>query len=305
MKNNDLNQIRIFAAVADAGSFTQAARQLGMEKSSVSTKVSQLEQRLGVRLLQRTTRSVKLTEAGQGYLSFCHQALEQVQLGDHFIQSLSEEPSGRLRLSAPMNYVEILMQPVIQPFLDAYPKVSMEFLQSNERVNLVTDAYDLALRVGLGQLDDSSLVARKLYDTHLVLVASTEYLENRGIPETMEDLDGHEFVGMMSDSGRRFETRPMLWQGQKVAANFRFLVNGMFGVKHAIMAGLGIGIVPLMFVLPEIRQGQLKVMDHKLDLPKTNMYAVYPSRVGLPAKTQLFLEHLLRWGSRSQNAERN
>jgi len=299
--NEDLNQIRIFTAVAELLSYTKAANALSMEKSSVSSKIIQLETRLGVRLLQRTTRRVSLTEAGQGYLSYCHKALSAIQEGEAFIESLSHEPKGKLRISAPQNYLDLILDDVIRPFLCANPKVSIEFVQSNDFVDLIQENFDIALRAGSPRLSDSSLISRIVLKTELVLAAGNDYLNKRGHPTSAEDLPQHDFIGNVSDSNQAHRPFNMLWNSDTFSPNFRFTVNGMLGVRSALLANLGFALVPKYLIKDAIASGQLTTFEAFSSDVQGIVHMVYPSRIGQPAKSKAFIEYLLAWGESQSN----
>jgi DNA-binding transcriptional LysR family regulator len=297
MANNDLNQIRIFVKVAQLKSFTKAAVNLGVEKSTISSKVTQLESRLGIRLLQRTTRSVSLTEAGEQYLSYCEQALAALQMGDDFIAGLSQTPTGQLRISVPHNLAEFLMPTVITPFLQQYTQVSLEIIQSSRQVNLVAENFDIALRTSSTPLQDSSLICRKIYSANLTLVASHEHIARYGLAQTPADLLGQPSVGVANESNPQRAKYEITWQGTKIALKHRFAVNNMNCVKMAVKAGLGFGLLSKNMVRKEIAQQQLVEIADDIDIPATSLYVVYPTRSGQPAKLKAFISALLEWGA--------
>ncbi|NQZ06421.1 MAG: LysR family transcriptional regulator [Algicola sp.] len=298
MANNDLNQIRIFSKVAQLHSFTKAAESLNLEKSTVSSKISQLESRLGIRLLQRTTRSVSLTEAGEQYLSYCEQALASLQLGDDYIAGLSHIPTGQLRVSAPQNLIDFWMPTVIIPFLQRYPKINLQFVQSNRHVDLIKDNFDIAMRVSAEKIQDSSLIYRKIYHSEWVLVANQQHIEQYGLATTPQALISQPSVGTAREINDGLNTDTFHWQGQKVALKHRFAVNSMSSIKQAIMAGLGFAMVPRSMVRQELATQQLVEINPDIEIKPTSLYVVYPSRSGQPAKLKAFVDALLEWGKR-------
>ena len=298
MANNDLNQIRIFVQVAQLQSFTQAALALGIEKSTVSTKISHLESRLGIRLLQRTTRSVSLTEAGSQYLDYCQQALDALQTGDDFIQGLSQVPSGRLRVCAPDNLVDFIMSTVITPFLEQYPKVQLEFIQSGQEVDMIKDKFDIVLRASAQAIEDSSLIYRKIHHSQWVLVASKAHIEKYGQPQTPQQLMIHPSVGMVYEPGQGNDF--FYWQNQKVVLRHRFAVNNMNSIIMAVKSDLGFAMVPKGMVSQALKQKALVQISADITIAPTSLYVVYPSRSGQPAKLKAFVDALVNWGKSMQ-----
>jgi len=296
MANNDLNQIQIFSKVAQLQSFTKAAEVLGLEKSTVSTKISQLESRLGIRLLQRTTRSVSLTESGAQYLNYCEQALAALQMGDDYIAQLSQIPSGSLRVSVPQNLVDVILPTVITPFLQQYPKVKLEIIQSNQHVNLITDKFDIAIRSTTDDIQDSSLIYRKIRHSEWTLVASAQHIAEYGLATTVPELLSQPSIGMVDEHGDGQLRTEFNWQNKKVVLKHRFGVNNMNAVIEAIRAGLGFGLVPRGMVAAELARQEFVEISTGINIKTTGLYVVYPTRSGQPAKTKAFVDALLAWG---------
>mgnify|MGYP000234313334 CR=1 FL=1 len=297
MANSDLNQIQIFSKVAQLQSFTKAAEALGLEKSTVSTKISQLEARLGIRLLQRTTRSVSLSESGAQYLSYCEQALAALQMGDDFIAGLSQIPTGRLRVSVPQNIVDFILPTVITPFLQQYPKVNLEMIQSHHHVDLITDNFDIVIRSTSDEIQDSTLIYRKIRHSEWALVASAQHITEFGLATTVQALLQQPSVGTVSESGQGHAKTMFHWQGQKVGLKHRFGVNNMNSAILAIKAGLGFGLVPRGMVARELARRELVEISDDISIKPTALYVIYPSRSGQPAKAKAFVDALVQWGA--------
>ncbi|EAQ66047.1 transcriptional regulator, LysR family protein [Marinomonas sp. MED121] len=295
MSNNDLNQIRIFTHVAQLASFTKAAEVLGIEKSTVSAKVSQLEASLGIRLLERTTRSVRLTEAGRDYLAYCEQALNTLQQGDDYIHSLSGEPSGTIRFCAPHNLIDFILSSVIEPFLTCYPKVNLEIHQVNGDEGFLSGNYDLAIRNHRGEIKDTSLICRPLFESQWVFVISPKQLDEFGYPETPEHLLSQPSIGLKNASTNKTYDPHLIWQDQKLNFRHRFAVDNMRTVIASIKLGLGFGMVPKNMVKEELAQGELVEIIKDIVIPPTSLYLIYPSRVGQPAKLIKFIDALMQW----------
>jgi len=291
--NNDLNQIRIFSKVAKLQNFTRAAEILGIEKSTVSSKVSQLESRLGIRLLQRTTRSVNLTEAGMQYLSYCEQALETLQIGDDFISGLKKEPRGNLRVMLPQNMADYIISSVIIPFLTKYPKVNLELIQSNNKIDIIKSNFDIAIRATAEDIEDSSLIYRKIYQSERILIASPEFIKQHGISKNLRELATHPCISFVNEQqgSECFDTNT-----EKLKFKYRFSVSSMNCVKQALLASLGFAIVPKSMVKKELAAGLLKEINNEIKLKPNVLYLIYPSRSGQPAKLKAFVDTMRQWG---------
>lgn len=295
MSNNDLNQIRIFVKVAQLFSFTKAADALGIEKSTVSAKISQLEQALGIRLLERTTRSVRLTEAGSDYLEYCEHALNTLQQGHDYISSLSGEPSGTIRFCAPTNLIDFILTSVIEPFLKQYPKVKLEIVQAQDEGNFFSGDYDLAIRSYRGELKDSSLVCRSLFDTQWIFAASPHYLAQYGYPKSPEALMAQPSIGLKGTGLNHTYDPNLVWQDKKLSFKHRLAVNNMRTIIAAAKSHLGLAVMPKNMIKAELEKGELIEILNDIKVPSTSLYLIYPSRVGQPAKLTKFIEALMAW----------
>src|SRR5918995_2106794 len=188
----DLNDILIFARVVEAGSFTAAARLLGMPKATVSRRIVALEREVGVRLIQRTTRSLNVTDAGRLYYEQSSQALRTIEEANLRLAEARAEPSGTIRISAPVGFGDSFLTGAVFDFLGEHPKTKVELCLTDDQLNLVESGIDLAFRTGI--LPDSTLIARKLGSTHRILCASPDYLARRGVPQAPVDLARHHCV---------------------------------------------------------------------------------------------------------------
>ena len=297
MSNSDLNQIRIFVKVAQLSSFTKAADALGIEKSTVSAKVGQLEQGAGIRLLERTTRSVRLTEAGSDYLEYCEQALNTLQQGHDYISSLSGEPTGTIRFCAPNNLIDTILLSVIEPFLKRYPKVSLEIIPTQDDANLFSGDYDLAIRNHRGELKDSSLVCRSLFETQWIFAASPNYLAEHGYPKSPEGLMEQPSIGLKNTSLNQTYDPNLVWQGKKLTFKHRLAVNNMRTIIAAVKSHLGLAVMPKNMIKMELEKGELIEILEDIKVSSTSLYLIYPSRVGQPAKLTKFIEVLMAWAN--------
>src|SRR5712671_2800982 len=237
----DLNEMLVFARVVQAGSFTTAATQLAMPKSTVSRKVSELEERLNARLLQRTTRKLSLTDAGRTFYDHCARIVSEVEDAERAVSSLEEIPRGVLRVTAPVNVA--FLGPIVSDYLKRYPEVRLELFCTARSVDLVEERFDVSIRAGV--LADSTLIARSLGTVKWFLVATPAYLKKRGRPRSHEDLKKHDCLlfgaGIDGGAGVRLERAGTSVQ---VAVSARFMVTDM-DVLHAVAtAGLGIALLP-------------------------------------------------------------
>ncbi|API51280.1 LysR family transcriptional regulator [Rhizobium leguminosarum] len=283
----DLNDIMIFARVIEAGSFTAAARLLGMPKTTVSRRIAALERELGVRLLQRTTRSLNLTASGRLYYEESSQALRTIEGANLRLAEARAEPAGTIRISAPVGFGGHFLQDAIFEFLSTYPKTSVELRLTDDRLNLVESGIDLAFRTGI--LEDSTLIARKLGSTHRILCASHEYLARCGAPDRPDDLTRHDCV----IAGQSAHAQWLLQgpHGQEtIAVSGRFAANEMQAVMAAAIAGYGIAQLPYGVGEACIKDGRLcRVLDG-YTTPAGGLYVVYPSSQHLSPLVKAFIE---------------
>lgn len=291
----DLNQLMVFAKVAENHSFTKAAQTLGMEKSTVSSKISQLEKRLGARLLNRTTRLVTLTEAGEGYYHYCRQIVESAREADHYAETYTSEPQGILRISVSLDFGQLLVRQLIKPFMQAYPGLKIDLCIIDREVDLIAERFDLALRVGPGTLKDSNLVGKKLFDIEMGLFASTEFLNEYGEPQAVTDISRYPFIFFNKEQDPVFKYSSFMVPDYFESSNGNLKINDILSCKEAALAGLGISILPAYIVQKEVASSQLKRVLHDCDLSPMALFAVHPSRHWIPSKLKVFLEYLEKW----------
>ncbi|HEY3255408.1 MAG TPA: LysR family transcriptional regulator [Polyangiaceae bacterium] len=251
----DLNHVAVFARVVELESFTAAAKQLGLPKSSVSRTVTRLEDELGVRLLQRTTRKLHLTEAGQAYYERARVSLAGLEEAASAATNLSAEPRGTVRMSAPGDMGVMNLADLVARFVRKYPLVQVEISLSSRFVDLVAEGFDLALRAG--KLADSSLVARKIGSDSLGLFASPAYLRRRGKPKTVAELASHDCVLFRGIHGKS-EWHLMGPRGEeRVTVRGPLNADEMMFVQQAVSAGLGIALLPMIGVRLAAARGGL------------------------------------------------
>jgi DNA-binding transcriptional LysR family regulator len=283
-------EMRVFAAVADAGSFVAAADALEMSKAAVSRYVSELEQRLGVRLMHRTTRRLSLTQEGEVFLARSREILASIDDSEREISTHSESATGLLKLSVPVSFGIKHLAGWWSEFLQAHPGVSLDVQLADRVIDLVDEGFDVAVRIA--RLPDSSLVSRKLATTRLVLSASPKYLKERGVPRHPSDLAEHDILGYsllaMGDTWQftgtkgpvAVKVRPRLWTN-----------NGDTCVAAAVR-GAGIQLQPTFLIADELASGQLVEVLPKFRSIELGIYAVYPTRKFVLPKVRVLLEFL-------------
>ncbi|TSD87646.1 LysR family transcriptional regulator [Mycobacterium sp. KBS0706] len=283
----DLNDIQVLARVVEAGSFTAAARLLGMPKTTVSRRIAALEREVGVRLLQRTTRSLSLTDAGRLYYEQSSQALRLIERANLRLAEARAEPSGTIRISAPVGFGGHFLTATVFDFLTAHPKTRVELRLTDDTLNLVETGIDLAFRTGV--LPDSTLVARRLGSTHRILCASPDYLARCGVPAVPADLAGHDCV----IAGPSAAGAPWVLEGpegsETVTVSGRFAANEMQAVHAAALAGLGIAQLPLGIAEAAVAEGRLRRVLPEHTTPAGGLYAVYPSSQHLSPLVRAFI----------------
>ena len=284
----DLNEIMVFARVVQAGSFTAAARALGMPKSTVSQRVSALEQRLNTRLLHRTTRKLSLTDAGRTYFDYCARIVGEVEDAERAVASLQSTPRGSLRVTAGVN--SSYLGPIISDFLKRYPEVRLEVLCTGRHVDLVEERFDVGIRAGA--LEDSSLIARSLGNVRWFLVAAQGYLRKRGRPRSPEDLQAHDCL--LFGTGPT-PARVQLEDGARavqVTLAPRLLVSDFDLLYSAATAGLGIALLPAFRSAEDLRSGRLEHVLRDWAAPATPIHLVYPTSRHVSPNVKAFVEHL-------------
>lgn len=298
-----LADIAVFVRVVERGSFTLAADDLALSRAVVSKYVSRLEERLGARLLNRTTRRLSLTEAGAALFEASRGALERIEEAESAIARFQSEPRGRLRVSAPMSFGILHLGPLLAEFSRENPAVSLEISFDDRFVNLVEEGVDVAVRIGA--LTDSSLVARKLSTTRLVVCASPHYLAERGEPEMPEDLAAHNCLlySYLSTANVWRFTAPD-GRAIPVAVSGNLRANNGIVEAEAAVAGMGILMSPTFYVGPLIRQGKLKRILERYKIAEMGIYAVYPQREHVPPKVRAFVDFLARRFGRKPDWEK-
>ena len=283
-----IDAMQAFVAVADLKGFAPAARKLGLSPSGVTRLIAALEERLGARLLQRTTRSVTLTDIGTRYLERARRILADVEEAEGSAQDERTRPSGRLVVSAPVGFGRLHVSPVMSAYLKRYPEVSAELRLADRMVNLVEDGIDLAVRIG--HLADSSLVARQVGEMRRIVVASSGYLQQHGEPNTPEAIASHEtiqFGAMTASPDWRFvdDGREI-----RVACTPRFTTNSADAAIQYAEQGGGLTRVLAYQAADAIKGGRLRVVLAQFEQPPLPIHIVYPTSRLLSAKVRTFID---------------
>lgn len=291
----DLNLLQIFAKIAEYQSFTKAAKSLGIEKSTASNKISQLEKTLGTRLLHRTTRSVTLTEAGEVYYRYCQHIIESAQEANEFAQTFSNEPQGILRISAPLDFGFMLVKHAFQEFMLLHPKIKLDLFFTERNVDLVREQFDLALRIEQAQLPDSTLIAKKLFDIDLGFFASPQFIQQYGEIKTLEEAQEKPFILFKTDHGTIFK---LLHNNKSVdfQPQASMMINDVLSCLAAAENGQGITVAPSCIALDAVANNRLVPILTEVKFPISSLYMEYPNRQWIPSKLKVFLEFMQEWG---------
>ena len=279
-----------FVAIVDKGSLTAAAKQLGRSLQSISRSLATLEGDLGVELIARTTRRSAATEAGLAFYRRVGAALSEIEAAKLETSNRRSEPVGLLRITCSTVFAPLYVVPAVCAFLESHPKVDIDLDMSDGYVDLISQGFDLAIRIG--ELPDSSLKARRLADLRRVVFAAPDYFAKHGRPKVPGDLAGHQCL--VRTSARDSDAWPFLVGGRlkavKVAGRFRS--SGALAVNEAALQGLGIANAPLWQVRALVDRGVVELVLTRFEPPRVPVHAVWPATRLLPAKTQLFLNYL-------------
>ena len=290
MRNNDplanVSGMLVFSRVVEEGSFSAAARKLGLSKASVSREISALEQRLGAQLLRRTTRRMSLTEVGDVFHERCQRVVEAAKEAESSVSQLQEAPRGAIRLAVPMSFGHLQIAPRLPRFLERYPNIRVDVDATDRIVDLVYERVDLSIRIGRPR--EQSYVQRKLCPIRLLMCASPEYLERRGPPQTPDDLSGHVCLNYSGQAAAwRFST------GERIKAAGPLTVNNGDALRQAALVGHGIVYLPSFLVADDVRSGRLTPLLTRHTNLETNLLAVYPESRHISPKVRAMIDWLV------------
>jgi DNA-binding transcriptional LysR family regulator len=287
----NLTDIAVFVRVVKADSFTGAAGELGLSRSVVSKYITRLEQRLGVRLLNRTTRRLSLTEAGMRFFQQSQSALAQLENAEGEIHAMQAAPKGLLRISAPSSFSVIHLAPLIPQLQKTYPDLNIDLSVDDTLIDIVDAGIDVAIRIA--DLPDSTLIAKRIAQCRYVVCAAPDYLEQHGRPSTPDDLTQHNCLLF------QFWNTPNQWQflskdDQFISVKVRgeVVCNNSLALRAILLGGGGITMAPTFLVGDDIANGRLVSVLSNYHIKPISIYAVYPHRQYLAAKVRAFLEFL-------------
>lgn len=287
----DLSAMAVFARVVEMESFSGAARALGLSKSAVSKRVGRLEDRMGLRLLNRTTRRLSLTEAGAAFYEGCRRVVAEAEAAERAVTRLASAPRGRLKVNAPMSFGVRHLAPALPDFMARYPELNVDLTLNDRVVDLVEEGFDLAIRIA--RLAESSLIARRLAPNRLVLCAAPSYLAAHGAPRAVEDLKDHACL-LYS-----YQTAGDAWRlcgpggERRLAVTGRLRINNGDALLAAALGGLGVALLPCFICGQDLRAGRLiQVLPAWSGPADTAIAAVYPASRNLSPKVRVFVDFL-------------
>ena len=287
-----LTEMEAFATVVDQGGFTDAARKMGISKSAVSKHVSSLETRLGARLLNRTTRRVSPTEIGLAYYDRARRVLNDAGEADALVTAMQSAPSGMLRVSVATDFGVNHLSPILGGFLHEYPDITVNMVLNNRFVELISEGFDMAIRVG--ELEDSSLRARKLTETTKRMIASPDYFKKFGRPQKIDDLNDHKLLHYSNQAaGNVWKITAPSGEKRQVRTAGSLTVNDGQSLLNAAVGGLGIAYLPSFLYADYLRDGLLEDAIPDLPVETQGIYAVYPPGRYTQPKVRAFIDFLV------------
>jgi LysR family transcriptional regulator AphB len=290
VKTKDLNDMMLFIAVIDAGSFTLAADRLNMPKANLSRKISRLEQQLGVTLLERTTRKQHITEAGKHYLTHCRRISQEIELAEISITQSLNEVKGQLKIGVSVGMGHEIIKPVLGQFLRQHSAVNLELSLLNSHVDLIEEGYDLVIRIG--EMADSRLFAKRLGIVGRKIFASPEYIKHHGEIKLIEELRHADFLLMSSIQGSGQILLTSKEKQHELKVKPRVLVDDFLILKQMAIEGLGVAIIPDYMCEHEVADGDLVQVLANWGMANVAVYALYPKhRLNLP-KVKVFVDFI-------------
>ena len=290
MGNSDLMQnvsgMLVFSQVVDSGSFSEAARRLGLSKASVSREVSALERRLGAQLLRRTTRRMSLTDVGEVFLARCRRVVEEAEEAELSVSRLQAAPRGEIRIAAPMSFGHLQVAPRMTRFLARHPHVRVDIDLTDRRIDLVREKFDLSVRIGTPR--EQSYVLRRLTSVRALVCASPAYLAAHGTPEKPADLTDHNCLG--------YATPPETWNfagGTRIRTHGNLNADNGDALREAALADLGIVYLPTFITGDDLRAGRLVPLLTRFTDQVAGVFAVYPESRHLSPKVRAMIDWLV------------
>lgn len=292
--NERLNGVAVFVAVVEAGSFALAAQRLAVTRSAIAKTIARVEQRLKVRLFNRTTRRQSLTDDGHAYYERCVRALAELEAAEECFESGRREPSGKLRMTVPVLFGRRCVTPILLELSQRYRDLKLEVCFNDRVVDLVEEGFDLAVRIG-SLPDSSQLVARCLGVQRMGICAAPDYLARNGRPTSAHELVGHACIAYVGDNGR-----PAPWRLHGTDGTFieprissRLCFDDLQAIADAAIAGAGLAWLPCWMMAPELRSGRLELIMDSQQVAATEIHAVWPRMTHLPLKVRVMVDALL------------
>ncbi len=288
MASQNLSDMEIFASIAKHGGIRKASETLDFTRSTLSRRLSQIEERLGIRLINRNSRQFQISEAGKLYLAYCIQAVELTKQADWSISTFRDQPTGTLRITAPMNYGAKILQPVVNNFLKAHPQIDIEVMLSDAFLDVIETGIDIAIR--LGPLADSEMHARLIHTEKKRLCCSKAYALEHGTPKNPYQLEDHWCI-------RYARGKDEIWKFNNeedinIKPEGRLIVNDIEAMREAVLGDMGITFLPRFLCQKEIDKGEVLSLLEDWIEPNLPMYAVYPKRNLVPKKVTSFINFL-------------
>jgi DNA-binding transcriptional LysR family regulator len=287
----DLNDLYLFVLVVDKGSFTAASRVAGLTTSRISRRIADLEHRLGVRLLHRTTRKLALTAVGEMYYQHCQAMVSEAAAAAEVVEQLQASPRGRVRVTCPALTAQSVLGPIITDFMRRYPEVRVSLAATDRIVDLIDEGFDVAIRFRAAPLEDSNLIARSLGKSRSYLVASPEFLDRHGRPAEPSDL------ARLGTLGKSRHDTAYAWHltdgdGQTTVVPHQPVLDSddWLVIKQAALAGLGVAAIPGELCWQEFEAGKLEIVLPDWQLPSANLHIVYTSRRGMIPAVRAFID---------------
>jgi len=288
-----LSDIAAFVCVVQTGSFTAAAEQLNTSKSVISKYITRLEDRLGVKLLARTTRRLTLTEIGRTFYEGARQGLETIDNAEEAVSFLQGKPRGTIKINAPLSFGALHIAPTLEEFINSYPEVLVDLRFEDRQIDMIKDGFDLTVRI-TNQLE-GNLTARRIAPCHHALVAAPGYLAKHGTPKEPEDLPAHNVVTY------QYQQSPWEWEftadkskPRRIAVSGSVQMNNSLAIREAVLAGVGISRMPTFAVGEDIKAGRLIQLLPKYALLELSIYLVFPGRHHMAPKIRAFIDYMVK-----------
>jgi DNA-binding transcriptional LysR family regulator len=283
-----LTALRVFQSIVREGSFVAAAKRVGLSPAAISKNIAELESELGLRLFNRTTRRLSLTEAGEVYADRTRRILDELEDADRMLEHMAGEVSGRLRVGAPVTLGLMILSPVLPLFLSQHPGLTLDLHLDERRVDIIGEGFDVVLRGGPA-VEDSRLIAKRIATLDYTICATPEYLERKGWPRRPEEMAGHEFVQFSVPDAFQPWTCELGSERIVVPVSPRYAVNSSLAVRDALNAGLGLGRIPEFYVRNDLKKGRLVEVLPGWSIGSFDLFALYPSRRHVAPKVSAFV----------------